>query len=339
MYRFSIFVLSVILTVSVSFVSLSKDDIDIPLTTVTPSPAPSKTPTPDLSTSDEGILVEATEVSRSFIEPLTQADLTILTGNVQRPNGAIWYNDKLYTTCSGDWTLYEVDDTSGATTTYIYGVRNSHALYIEDISETEIGLWIPDFDTNSLLRVNRSRSPETIASNLDGPWGIAYLDDDEFLITSLSGNAVILVNRDGTQRQLLDQLRSPTGIAVDEENIYIANNGSARRSIEWISKTDLLEDETPSTQALVSGLQNTTGIVLAEDGFLYFTYSLGTRGVVGRVDPQVCSEQEGCTNNEVEIILYTDLAAPLAGLTISPDMRLFVHTIFRPEIYWVQLDG
>ena len=36
-------------------------------------------------------------------------------------------------------------------------------------------------------------------------------------------------------------------------------------------------------------------------------------------------------------MLYTDLEAPLAGLTISPDMRIFVHSLFSPDIYWAHL--
>jgi hypothetical protein len=52
-----------------------------------------------------------------------------------------------------------------------------------------------------------------------------------------------------------------------------------------------------------------------------------------------CIEEGGCTNDQVEIVVFTELAAPLAGLTISPDMRLFVHTMFSPDIYWVQLDN
>jgi hypothetical protein len=31
------------------------------------------------------------------------------------------------------------------------------------------------------------------------------------------------------------------------------------------------------------------------------------------------------------------LETPLAGLTVTPDMRLFVHTMFQPSIYWAQL--
>jgi hypothetical protein len=36
--------------------------------------------------------------------------------------------------------------------------------------------------------------------------------------------------------------------------------------------------------------------------------------------------------------VYTELAAPLAGLTISPDMRLYVHSIFSPDVYWIDLN-
>src|SRR5690606_11678235 len=115
--------------------------------------------------------------------------------------------------------------------------------------------------------------------------------------------------------------------------------GSARRAIEWISKQEVFEnaESTSETRPLVTGLQNTTSMVMAPDGYLYFAYALGTRGVVGRIDPQTCLGEGGCTNDQVEIVVFTELVAPLAGLTISPDMRLFVHTIFSPDIYWVQL--
>lgn len=87
----------------------------------------------------------------------------------------------------------------------------------------------------------------------------------------------------------------------------------------------------------MTGLQNTTNLNLASDGYLYFTYALGTRGVVGRVNPAVCHENGGCTHDQVEIVIYTELATPLAGLTISPDMQLYIHSMFSPDIYWVQL--
>ncbi|MEL7236828.1 MAG: hypothetical protein AAGK74_20155, partial [Chloroflexota bacterium] len=83
--------------------------------------------------------------------------------------------------------------------------------------------------------------------------------------------------------------------------------------------------------------QNPTGLTMGPDGLLYVSYALGTRGVIGRVDPVMCRENGGCTNNEVEIVVYTDLAAPLAGLAISPDMRLYTHTIFSPDIYFADL--
>jgi hypothetical protein len=88
---------------------------------------------------------------------------------------------------------------------------------------------------------------------------------------------------------------------------------------------------------LVSGLQNPTNLVIGPDRWLYIAYSLGTRGIVGRVNPDICREKGGCTNLDVEIVLWSELAAPLAGLVITPDMRLFVHTMFGAEIYWVQL--
>ena len=61
----------------------------------------------------------------------------------------------------------------------------------------------------------------------------------------------------------------------------------------------------------------------------------GTRGVIGRVDPTLCLET-GCGNADVEMVVFSDLPAPIA-FTLSPDLRLYLHSRYRPEIYWLQL--
>jgi len=303
---------------------------------VTPSPAPSKTPTaiPQSSTDDE------TTTERSGFQSLTQSDLSILTGNVQRPNGIYWHDGRLYAACNGDATLYNLDALTGETRLYVYGVRNAHMLYAETLDDGQVSVWAPDFETNRLLRLNQF-GPEEIVGDLERPWGIAYLDEENFLITSLLGQSLLVVSRDGSVRRIVDDLPSPTGVTLDDEYVYFGNFGSARRAVEWISRDDIPEDpdERIESQPLVTGLQNVTGVVAAPDGHVYFAYALGTRGVVGRVDPETCRESGGCTNEEVEIVIYSELAAPLAGLAISPDMRLYVHAIYKPEIYWVQLDN
>ena len=303
------------------------------------TPAPSKTPRPTPSTPIESETEEADNLD-IVDSPFTQNDLSVLSGNVQRPNAIAWYANILYTICSGDWTIYEIDDTAGTTRTFIYGVRNAHSMHVEVNSQSVSGfeLWVPDYDTNTLLQVNPTGAPRTIATGFDGPWGIGRLDDDRFLISNLIGNSLVSVSRDGEVVVVNSQMRSPAGVAIDDGFAYVANNGSSRRSIEWTATDDIIENDT-SFEPLVSGLQNTTGVVLGPDGLLYFAYALGTRGVVGRVDPEECREDGGCSNDEVELVLYTELVAPLAGLTITPDMRLFVHTIFQPEIYWLQLDS
>ena len=306
--------------------------------TATPTPpAPSKTPEPT-TTAVEDPQAEsiATSEHTPLPRPFTQTDLQVLTGNVQRPNGVIWYNDKLYSVCNGDWTLYELDAVTGSTQSYIYGVRNGHTLLIDELDGDAFDIWVPDYDTNTLLRVNPVRAPQPVATDLQGPWGIAWQDDEHFLISNLTGNNLVRVSRDGEVEEVMNGLRSPTGVAVNDDVVFVANNGSARRSIEWVGLDELLKGDAESSP-LVTGLQNTTGLVVGPDGMLYFAYALGTRGVVGRVDPALCMENGGCTNDQTEVVLYTELAAPLAGLTLSDDMRLFIHTIYRPEIYWVQL--
>src|SRR5262249_964887 len=126
---------------------------------ITPTPAPSKTPVVS-----EELQAPSNQPSQPTAQTRIQADLSILTGNVQRPNGLVWHNNKLYTACNGDFTVYEIDDTTAATRTYIWGVRNAHTLYAEDTAQGELNIWAPDFQTNELLRIDRN-GVDTIMSN------------------------------------------------------------------------------------------------------------------------------------------------------------------------------
>lgn len=272
-------------------------------------------------------------------EVLTQQDLSLITGNVQRPNGMQWYADKLYIICTGDWTIYEVDAETGSTRTFISGVRNGHAMYVETNSDGRPLVWVPDADTSRLLAIAQTNAPRPAATDLNSPWGMALLDADTFLISSLGNNELQKVTRAGDVTVVASEFRSPTGVALDDQRVYIANSGSSRRAIEWIDRKNVETGSTAEPQPLVRGLQNVSNIVYAPDGYLYFTYAIGTRGVVGRVRPAECAENGGCDNDQVELVIYTDLSAPLAGLTISDDMRLYVHTLFRPEIYWAKIEG
>lgn len=340
MHKRLLMLIVVILAVSVVGFATVAQDVD------TPTPAPSKTPAPPTTTLEPTNIptavttTETRSTTTSDLRRYLQSDLQILVGNVQRPNGVIWFNDNLYAVCSGDFTVYEVDSVTGSTVTFFAGVRDANTIWIEEL-DNGFDVWIPDFDTNQLLRGDHLRGLPTVVidENLDGPWGLAYLNDSHFLITNALSGTIVLANRDGTSNIVMDGLRYPTGIVVDGNNAYVANRGSARRAIEWFDVT-ALDPETISdelTQPLVSGLQNVSNLVLAADGYLYFTYALAERGVVGRVHPDTCRDG-GCTNEQVEIVILTDgRTAPLAGLTISDDMRLFVHTVYDSEIFWVQL--
>lgn len=314
---------------------------------ITPTPAPSKTPTaaptPSVSQTQSPTEIPV-QPGPKLAKPFTQEDLTVLTGNIQRPNGLAWYDNKVYSSCSGDWTVYQIDLETGNTAQYIYGVKNAHTMYVTS-EDDRVTLWIPDFQNNTLTHIVQGTA-DIVASNLKGPWGIAPLNDSEFAVTNLLGNNLVSISGSGEIKEMIDNLRSPAGVALDSENLYVANTGSARRAIEWFSLSDVEGHDEPIDSSdqtlnasLVTGLQNVTDLAMASDGYLYFSYALGTRGVVGRVDPKLCREHGGCTNDQVEIVLYSELAAPLAGLIVSPDMRLYVHSIFSPDIYWLQLDS
>ncbi len=309
--------------------------------TPTASNVPEVSLTPTALSTSNTAAIPPTGESLPF-KTLAQADLSVLTGNVQRPNGIFWFQDKLYTSCTGDGTVYVIDDKTGDTKAYIYGIHNAQSLYVENDANNNLAMWIPDYATNTFNKVTRA-GVVPVVKDLKGPWGISYVDDQQFLITNLLSNTINLISRAGANQVVLTGLDAPMGIVHDDQTLYVANYGTTHRSIEWYSYSDVVQgsDSTPdpTQHLLVSGLQNTTDLQLGSDGKLYFAYSTGNRGLVGRVDPKVCAAQGGCTADQIDVVLYSDLNAPLAGLTITPDMRLFVHTMFTPEIYWAQIIG
>ena len=265
--------------------------------------------------------------------PFLQSDLELIVGNVQRPNGIVWFEDTIYTVCNGDWTIYKIDDRTGDTITYVFGVRNGNSIIAEP-TEAGFNLWVPDPDTGALWKVDQRRAaPESISSDFQAPWGIARLDEDSFLITDTRSNSIMVVPINGEPTTAQSELRAPTGIVRDGNRVYFANGGSARRGIEFFEFAD--DGTMSAVQPLVSGLQNTTNIMMGADGYLYFSYALGTRGVVGRIYPANCLE-DGCSNQDVEMVVFSDIPAPLA-IALSDDLRLFLHSRFKPEFYWVQL--
>lgn len=261
--------------------------------------------------------------------PFLQSDLTLLMGNVQRPNGLVYFDGSLFTVCSGDWTIYKVDAETGDSISFVFGVRDGNSLIAES-SEAGFDLFVPDPDSGALWQLDQRRqAPVKVAEELAAPWGITRLDDDVLLVSDTRANAVFAINGGGEQTELVEGLRAPTGIVRHEDRVYIANGGSARRGIE------VFDLESGELKPLVSGVQNTSNIVLAADDLLYFAYALGTRGVVGRVDPLLCLD-DGCGSDDIEPVVFSDVPAPLA-ITLSDDLRLFLHSRYRPEFYWVQL--
>jgi hypothetical protein len=273
--------------------------------------------------------------------PLGADMLTTLTGDVQRPNGVTWINDLLYISCAGDGTLYEIDATTSETRAYVAAVKNAHTLYAESVGtgRTAIELWVPDFEEGSVHHVVDRRA-RTVVDGLDGPWGIAYLDAESFLITNMLDDSLVAVTRSGDWRVLHDGFAAPTAIAIDSNArlVYVANSASLERSIEAVSISDLLDGEVPAdTHLVVSGLENVTGLELASDGALYIAYQIGDFGRVGRLHVESCLAAGGCTGGEVHVVVDANLPAPLAGLALSDDMRLFVHTLAEPNLMWTQL--
>lgn len=274
-----------------------------------------------------------TIVSLALDSPFLQGDLELLVGNVQRPNGFVWHDGSLFTICNGDWTIYKIDDRTGDTITFVFGVRDGNTLILED-TEAGFDIWTPDPESGTLWKVDQRRAaPAAITAELESPWGIARLDSSQFLITDTRVNGIVTVGENGERSEVHSELRAPTGIVKHGSRVYFANGGSARRGIEYFSVE--ADGSYSDIKPLVSGLQNTTNLALGSDGKLYFAYALGTRGIIGRIDPTLCLDS-GCSGDDVELVVFSDIPAPLA-ITLSDDLRLFLHSRFRPEIYWLQL--
>ena len=274
-----------------------------------------------------------TLASLALESPFLQGDLELLVGNVQRPNGFVWHDGSLYTICNGDWTIYKIDDLTGDTITFVFGVRDGNTLILED-TEAGFDIWTPDPEAGTLWKVDQQRAaPAAITAELEAPWGITRLDSSQFLITDTRVNGIVAVSEAGERIEIHSGLRAPTGIVKQGNLVYFANGGSARRGIEYFSVE--ADGGFSDVKPLVSGLQNTTNLALGSDGKLYFAYALGTRGVIGRIDPTLCLDA-GCSGDDVELVVFSDIPAPLA-ITLSDDLRLFLHSRFRPEIYWLQL--
>lgn len=301
--------------------------------------SPTSTPGAETSAIDAAESDSTTEtgddgrLSAPLPNPYLQSDLSLLVGNVQRPNAMTWFEGHLYTVCNGDWTIYKIDDTTGDTITFVFGIKNGNSILIEGSADT-FEIWVPDPDSKQLLMVDHERqAPVRVSDQFGVPWGITRFNEESLLITDTGRNEILKVSDSGIAETIAGELRAPTGIVGDENRIYFANGGSARRGIEWLES--LVDGSFSEPWPLVSGLQNVTNIELGQDGYLYFAFALGTRGVVGRIDPRACLEN-GCDNADVEMVIFSDIPAPVA-MTISPDLRLFVHSRYRPEIYWVQL--
>ncbi len=299
-----------------------------------PSPTPTAEATATAAVADSAAEISADKPGPAPLpQPYLQSDLNLLVGNVQRPNAMFWFDEHLYTVCNGDWTIYKIDDVNGDTITFVFGVKNGNSMLIEGDADA-FRIWVPDPESESLVRVDQDRqAPITVSDQFGAPWGITRFDQASLLITDTNLNAILQVDESGQTETITSELRSPTGIASDENRVYFANGGSARRGIEWLQALD--DGGFSQPKPLVSGLQNVTNIELGQDDLLYFAYALGTRGVVGRIDPLSCLEQ-GCDNADVEMVVFSDIPAPIA-LALSSDLRLFLHSRYRPEIYWAQL--
>ena len=136
--------------------------------------------------------------------PFLQSDLTLLMGNVQRPNGLVYFDGSLFTICSGDWTIYKVDAETGDSISFVFGVQNGNSLIAES-TEAGFDLFVPDPDSGALWQLDQRRqAPVKVAEELAAPWGITRLGDDVLLVSDTRANAVFAINGDGEQTKLVE---------------------------------------------------------------------------------------------------------------------------------------
>ena len=169
--------------------------------------------------------------------------------------------------------------------------------------------WVPDPDTGSLWKVDQQRAaPESISADLEAPWGITRLDDDRFLISDTRSNSIMIVPMDGEPRVAQSALRAPTGIARDADIIYFANGGSARRGIEFFETAD--DGSFSEVKPLVSGLQNTTNIVLGVRTAISTFPTRWAHGELWAGLTHPIAWRAAAANQDVEMVVFSDIPAP-----------------------------
>jgi len=268
--------------------------------------------------------------------PMPVDQIRYLTGDVAKPNGIGWYGNNLYVVCAGDGTVYELDDQTGFTNTYIYGVKDAFSIYPEKGRDGNLYLWVPDAGARSIVRVSPSEV-ETIVSGTGEPRSLIPYDVNTFLVSGLRANTVEQVSRDGERITWITGLEDPTALVLHREYLYVSNMSNVDRAIEWYTLADIRADN-PEPSPLLRGIEGITGMQLYSDGYLYFTYEQDGRGLVGRIQPDVCRDANGYSADQVEVVVAPRLTSPLAGLMITPDGRMFFHELYGNVLNWVQLE-
>jgi len=181
----------------------------------------------------------------------------------------------------------------------------------------------------------------TVARDLHGPWGLAYVDEEHFLLTNLLSNTVNLLSRDGDNQVLLDGLSAPMGLVHDEETVYVANYGSTRRSIEWYDYDAVLDGSADARRS-----RSCAGQRLAERDRLaawqrrqaLLCLRASNRGMIGRVDPQICGRTAVAVTINRDRALQRPRGAA-GGLNAHAGHAAVRHTMFQTDLYWADITG
>ena len=115
-----------------------------------------------------------------------------------------------------------INDTTGDTITFVFGVKNGNTLIAEHTDEG-FDLWVPDSDSNVLWKVDQNRSaPVSINDQLDYTMGHSTERCREHSSSQTQKATPSLeVSESGVANSISNRLKvSPTGMARHDDYIY-----------------------------------------------------------------------------------------------------------------------
>ncbi len=129
-------------------------------------------------------------------------------------------------------------------------------------------LYVSEFDSGSVLRIDSAGNRTTFASGLTGPFGLAFDRDGNLFVADKDTDSIFKYTPDGVKTTFASALQLPTSLVFDTDgNLFVAS---------FMGNAILRITPQGSKTTFASGLNNPSGLAFDSAGNLYATeYATG----------------------------------------------------------------